>query len=642
MRIRARHPAAVLALAALAAACAPAGDDGAGRGDGDASAKPTITSQDQLPRHTYAVEASATEILTDPEAFAPLAAAVRADVEALLADYEIEDRATRQSLEGTLLNLDMLAGDYASAEARIARIRAMQEKPSARLTTGLVGSAAIAAAREPESAGPERRRAAFEEAYRASVEDLPWDVVGDDIQQTKGNYEIYSPNLFLGLAESQIQPAIDAQGSVSGDLAQQLIGIRALTQVYLPYKDQVVEVLGAYVAAHEEEKPDIWAAREADLSGAAGDAELTPVVVAIWDSGVDASIFGDRMFRNPAETVNGKDDDGNGFVDDVHGIAWDLESYRTTGDLLPLEDATRARVPELKANLKGITDLQASVESPEASALRQRMAAMEKDEVGPFVEDLNLYGGYAHGTHVAGIAARGNPAIRLMVVRITFDHRLIPDPPTIEEARRGAEAARATVDYMKEHGVRVVNMSWGGSQRGVESALEVNGIGATAEERQQLAREIFAIGRAGLKAAIESAPEILFVPAAGNSDDDAAFEETMPSSFEMPNVLTAAAVDRAGDETAFTSAGPTVDVHANGFEVESTIPGGETMKLSGTSMSAPNVVNLAAKLLTLEPSLTTAELRALIVDGAERTADGRRVLLNPARSLELLRERRGA
>jgi hypothetical protein len=640
-RLLMRTPLSTVATLVVAAsiACGPSDDAGADRSQSDT--RPKITNQDQLPRHTYEVEGSASEILTSEDAFAPLAAAVRSDIEALLADYVIEDRATLQSLEGTLFNLDMLEGDYASAEKRIERIRAMQEKPSSRLTSGLVGTAAIAAGRQPESADLSRRQSAFADAYRAAVTELPWDVVQDDIEQTKGTYEIYSKNLFLGLAESQIQPAIEAQGSVSGDIAQQLIGMRAFTEVFLPYKDQVVEVLGEYVEANDEEKPDIWNARSVDLSGDGEDA-LAPVVVAIWDSGTDAPIFGERMFRNPAETVNGEDDDGNGFVDDVHGIAWDLESYRTTGDLLPLDAGTQARVPELKANLKGILDLQASVESPEASALRQRMASMEKEEVGPFIEDLNLYAIYTHGTHVAGIVARDNPAVRLMVVRTTFDHRMIPSPPTVEEARRSAEAARATVDYMKAHGVRVVNMSWGGGQRGVEAALEVNGIGETAEERQRMAREIFGISRDGLKAAIESAPEILFVPAAGNADEDAEFADDMPASFELPNVLTAAAVDRAGDETGFTSFGPSVDVHANGFEVESYIPGGETMKLSGTSMSAPNVVNLAAKLLALEPTLTTADLRALILDGADRMEDDRRVLLNPKRSVELLRERRGS
>ena len=349
--MRTRFPTLAALVSVTWIACGPA-DDAATRRDDPDDARPKITNQDQLPRHTYEVDAAASEIVTSEAAFAPLAAAVRSDIEALLADYEIEDRATLESLEGTLLNLDMLAGDYASAEQRIARMRAMQEKPSSRLTTGLVGTAAIAAAREPESAGLDRRQAAFEEAYRASVSELPWDVVQDDIEQTKGNYEIYSKNLFLGLAESQMQPAIEAQGSVSGDIAQQLIGIRAFTEVYLPYKDQVVNVLGDYVSANDVEKPDIWASRSVNLSGESEE-ELAPVVVAIWDSGTDAPIFGDRMFRNPAEVVNGEDDDGNGFVDDVHGIAWDLESHRTTGDLLPMDAATQARVPELKANLKG-------------------------------------------------------------------------------------------------------------------------------------------------------------------------------------------------------------------------------------------------------------------------------------------------
>ncbi|MEJ2547672.1 MAG: hypothetical protein P8125_07615, partial [Gemmatimonadota bacterium] len=86
-------------------ACGPS-DDAATAGAESDDARPRITNQDQLPRHTYEVEASASEILTSEDAFAPLAAAVRSDIESLLADYEIEDRATLESLEGTLLNLD--------------------------------------------------------------------------------------------------------------------------------------------------------------------------------------------------------------------------------------------------------------------------------------------------------------------------------------------------------------------------------------------------------------------------------------------------------------------------------------------------------------------------------------------------------
>ena len=97
----------------------------------------------------------------------------------------------------------------------------------------------------------------------------------------------------------------------------------------------------------------------------------------------------------------------------------------------------------------------------------------------------------------------------------------------------------------------------------------------------------------------------------------------------LPNLLTVGAVDRAGDEASFTSYGRTVKLHANGYQVESFLPGGERVALSGTSMAAPQVANLAGKLLALNPKLTPPQLIKLMVDSAERTADGRRVLLHP-------------
>ena len=101
----------------------------------------------------------------------------------------------------------------------------------------------------------------------------------------------------------------------------------------------------------------------------------------------------------------------------------------------------------------------------------------------------------------------------------------------------------------------------------------------------------------------------------------------------LPNLLTVGAVDRAGDEASFTSYGPTVKVHANGYQVESFLPGGERVALSGTSMASPQVANLAAKMLAVNPKLGPTEVIRLIVNTAERTADGRRNLMDAKKAV---------
>lgn len=117
------------------------------------------------------------------------------------------------------------------------------------------------------------------------------------------------------------------------------------------------------------------------------------------------------------------------------------------------------------------------------------------------------------------------------------------------------------------------------------------------------------------------------------------FNELIPASFNLPNVITVGAVDRAGDEAVFTSFGK-IDVYAIGYEVESRLPGGDKLRWSGTSMASPQAVNLAAKLLAVHPRLRAAEVKKLIVDGAEekKLSGGRSIrLLNETRSFELTR-----
>lgn len=113
---------------------------------------------------------------------------------------------------------------------------------------------------------------------------------------------------------------------------------------------------------------------------------------------------------------------------------------------------------------------------------------------------------------------------------------------------------------------------------------------------------------------------------------------TSDDSFKLPNVLAVGAVDQAGDEASFTSYGDTVLVDADGYQVESVLPGGAKVRFSGTSMASPNVVNLAAKLLALDPKLTPEETIHMIVSGATPSTDGRRHNIDPKRSVELLHQ----
>lgn len=583
-----------------------------------AQQKQRIERAADLPRFSYRLDASVEQTVRDPALFAVFAKQFRRDAESVLAGYEIDDKATLRQLIGSLALLDYLEGQPEAALAGLAKVKALQEKPADKLLSGMQLGAIIAAQKQTGSRESQAYREDVGRRIAGALDAMPFDVVANEVREQKAGAEIMSEALVLGYLREVLQPTVDKAGGVlSSEFAPVLVGARYRLGTVLPLGPTLVATYTDYLARHSVVKPDIWAARNVELQASG---PYTPVVVGIWDSGTDTSLFKGRVQL---------DKNGQPEV-----IAFDRYSNPASGELQPLSDAMRARLPTMKAHAKGFADLQSNVDSPQAAEVKRYLSALTPDAYKAAIEELRLAGNYMHGTHVTGIAVAGNPYARIVVARMEYGYTLEPDPcPSMELAQRDAKAMQAYVDFLKANGVRVVNMSWGGDVSSYESDLELCGIGKTPEERKALARTYYDISKNALTKAFASAPEILFVTAAGNSNSDASFDESVPASIVLPNLLTVGAVDQAGDEASFTSYGPTVKVHANGYQVESTIPGGERVAESGTSMAAPQVTGLAAKMLAVNPKLQPADLIRIIVATADKTPDGRRVLINPKQAI---------
>lgn len=589
-------------------------------------AKKIVRNESDLPRFTYPVQGRVADLLeSDPATFNAFSAKVRTDLESILDNYSIEDKATERTLLDAKLSLEELAGENEQGLRTIDTIRGLEEKPDARLMTDFTDRAILQARIDANASSGPAYEQAFERRFAAAMNQLPWNIVQDDVKQDKGSYEVVSTNFLGGVASSEIQPMVDKSGAVDNQTAWTLLRLRRVLLYTIPLKSKALAIAQSYIAAHTIEKPDIWQAREATLTTSD---KLHAVLIGIWDSGVDVSIFPNRLYTDPDPGWH-----------DPHGLAFDDQGGHSKSLLLPITAAEAQEYPKFVDILKGMEDQMSGVDSPDASAFRQKVAGLRPDQVRAIFDKLKVYDPYVHGTHVAGIAVRGNPAARLVVLRFNDQLPDLPFAPTPEYAHRMADDFRQIGEYCRTHHVRVVNMSWGDEPGEFETWLSKTGKGQDPATRKEEALQLFQIWKAGISDAIKSAPGTLFICAAGNSNSNAGFIEDVPPSLHLPNLIAVGAVNQAGDETSFTSYGDTVVVDADGYNVESYVPGGTRMKLSGTSMASPNVTNLAAKLFALDPSLTPEQVIALIKDGATTSEDGRRHLIDEKRSIELLRER---
>jgi hypothetical protein len=152
------------------------------------------------------------------------------------------------------------------------------------------------------------------------------------------------------------------------------------------------------------------------------------------------------------------------------------------------------------------------------------------------------------------------------------------------------ENAVAAIYFAVNHGAKVINASWGGN-----------------DYSQALSD---AIGYAASK-------NVVFVTAAGNDGVNNDQASSYPADFRLPNTISVAAVDEAGNLASFSNYGPTtVDLAAPGVDIRSTVPGGFAT-YSGTSMAAPFVTGVVALVAGVHPGYSAAQLVHQVVATAK-------------------------
>ncbi len=592
-------PLLLLALAGPVSAQAPA------------PAKIKITRAADLPVHTYTITSKNRPLAEDPAVVSALAAAVIKDITADLARYDITDRSTRREMSLTLAKAALLQQDYEAVRKYIGIVRSFQDKPAEKATSGLLLGPLADALQTPGTDFHKTLQANIERAYRH----IPSVWARPEARKQQRGVGLITRDLLVAIhAEAD---AVPETGMIGQEQAGEIISEALQLRYVVPNKSDYLAALAAVLSSQPTApRLNIWAARDVALLSSA---KLVKSTVAIWDTGVDV-----RVYRS--QLVSGQP-----------GIAYDTE-VRPTDKLLfawPGDPAAAASQTRLQ-DFKGLTDTGAGVNSPEAEAFKAKLAHLPTARVTELIAEMGAFEAYAHGTHVAGIALRGNPAARLLVCCDTSGA-----PSSLAEARRDVTAYHKIIKYFKTRGVRVVNMSWRIGLSDIEDSLRRSGGGGTPEKQRVLSGKIYGILSRGFADALRSAPGILFVAAAGNEDQSVVFSSAYPAGLRAANLLVVGAVDEAGEETSFTSFG-NVDVYANGVNVPSFVPGGATLKLSGTSMAAPQVTNLAAKLLAEHPALSVAQLKAALLRGADPHAVGGRTirLLNPKKTLARLNTHR--
>lgn len=373
--------------------------------------------------------------------------------------------------------------------------------------------------------------------------------------------------------------------------------------------------------------------------------------VLVIDSGSDFT----HAALNPVANANkaeqkgqkGVDDDKNGYIDDVYG--WNFVENNNT--LVNLKDTP----PQYDTVLKLMEYLGRLQAYGKESFSAEEWSWLVKNYNNPKLQAwVGFVGGWAHGTHCAGIIALKNDAVTMNAIR----HIQTGTSPAEEakealssikhmmahRSRRSAKVSMADLEqyfsqlgqqyaaqvkekasYIASLNPRLINCSFGTENSGLLKMMKGNmeqwGFSNPTDEQVQEVVNLF-VTKAFLprdKALFSGCKDALIFIAAGNSSENLDGFVTSPNNVPMTNKIVVGATDEDQKIAAFSCYGvKTVDVAVPGVNIYATYPNQKMGYMSGTSMACPNALRYASMVLEANPNLKPVELKKILMSTVDK------------------------
>lgn len=366
--------------------------------------------------------------------------------------------------------------------------------------------------------------------------------------------------------------------------------------------------------------------------------------IAIIDSGTDIEHpdLAEKIWTNPVDfSLDGRDNDGNGFQDDIHG--WNF--FGNNNELIDLKYSSvyNSDIEKFFA----IQDLFLIGQASDADMawVKEKVADQE------FAKSLMIYGTFVHGTHVAGIAAKGNPDARVVTLRLVpVENPLLNLVQDVIRARDAGVAPSVITKTIIKGGLYLLAGAQGKAfemvgqyVNSVKADVANASLGTSMLQARMIITPIVKLAIGGKEpdaASVDelaiyfleqcvkqqsviatSSPDTLFVFASGNDGLNNDVYPVSPANAGLENTISVGASIEHSAIAPFSNYGKKVDVLAPGVAIVSSIPAGGQMALTGTSQAAPFVSGVAGRIKDINPALTPADIKAIIIETVDIRED---------------------